>query len=241
MSAAEAGTDPPIRVIVADDVALLRGGVVTILATEPGIEVVGEATSGAEALALALRTQPDVAVLDIRMPDLDGIEATRLLQAQLPATRVLVVTMFHLDEYVLAALRAGASGYLLKDAGPDALVDAVRTVARGDALLSPSITRKLISHYVRTPAPDAAVAERLSRLTMREIDVVRLVAQGLTNIEIGARLQLSAGTIKTHVTNVLTKFGLRNRTQIVIAAYETGLVELGHGLVAETPQRQPSG
>ncbi|HST41343.1 MAG TPA: response regulator transcription factor, partial [Conexibacter sp.] len=196
--------------------------------------------NSAEAISLTAELKPQVVLMDVRMPDLDGIEATRLLQAQLPATRVLVVTMFHLDEYVLAALRAGASGYLLKDAGPDALVDAVRTVARGDALLSPSITRKLISHYVRTPAPDAAVAERLSRLTMREIDVVRLVAQGLTNIEIGARLQLSAGTIKTHVTNVLTKFGLRNRTQIVIAAYETGLVELGHGLVAETPQ-PPSG
>jgi DNA-binding NarL/FixJ family response regulator len=216
-----------LRVIVADDVALLRGGIVTILDADPGIRVVGEAATGAEAVELAIRTSPDVAVMDIRMPGLDGIEATRRLQERMPKTRILVVTMFHLDDYVLGALRAGAAGYLLKDAGPEALVDAVRTVARGDALLSPSITRRLIEHYVRRPSADKALGGRVDRLTAREIDVARLVALGLTNVEVGRRLHLSAGTIKTHVTNVLSKLELRNRTQIVVAAYETGLVGIG--------------
>jgi DNA-binding NarL/FixJ family response regulator len=221
-----------IRVVVADDMALVRGGMRMILEADPGIRVVGEASNGAEAVELVIRHQPDVAVMDIRMPDVDGLEATRKLQRRMPNTRVLVVTTFHLDEYVLAALRAGAAGFLLKDTAPDSLVDAVRTVAAGEALLSPAVTRQLIAHYVQRPTPDEALAGRLSELTPREVDVMRLVARGMTNAEIAGQLFLGEGTIKTHVTSILSKLGLRNRTQIVVAAYESGLVELGQDPLA---------
>jgi len=222
-----------IRVVVADDMALVRGGMRMILEAGDGIRVVGEAADGAAAVELVARARPDVAVLDIRMPGLDGIEATRHIQAQAPETRVLVVTTFQLDEYVLAALRAGAAGFLLKDSAPDALVDAVRVVAAGDALLSPAVTRQLIAHYVQRPAPDAELARRMAALTSRERDVARLVARGMTNAEIGGRLYLGEGTVKTHVTAILGKLGLRNRAQIVVAAYETGLVEVGQRPLAD--------
>jgi DNA-binding NarL/FixJ family response regulator len=216
-----------IRVVVADDMALVRGGMKMILEADPGIRVVGEADDGAAAVEEAIRTSPDVAVMDIRMPGVDGIEATRRLQQRMPSVRVLVVTTFHLDEYVHEALRAGAAGFLLKDTAPDSLVGAVRTVAAGDALLSPAVTRQLIEHYVQRPAPDAALTGKLAELTPRELDVARLVARGMTNAEIAATLFLGEGTVKTHVTAILSKLGLRNRTQIVVAAYESGLVELG--------------
>ncbi len=216
-----------IRVVVADDMALVRGGMKMILEADPEIRVVGEASDGAAAVEEIIRTSPDVAVMDIRMPGVDGIEATRRLQQRMPGVRVLVVTTFHLDEYVLAALRAGAAGFLLKDTAPDSLVGAVRTVAAGDALLSPAVTRQLIEHYVRRPTPDEELTGRLAELTPRELDVARLVARGMTNAEIAAQLFLGEGTVKTHVTSILSKLGLRNRTQIVVAAYESGLVELG--------------
>lgn len=222
-----------IRVVVADDMALVRGGMRMILEAGDGIRVVGEAADGAAAVELVARARPDVAVLDIRMPGLDGIEATRHIQAQAPETRVLVVTTFQLDEYVLAALRVVAAGFLLKDSAPDALVDAVRVVAAGDALLSPAVTRQLIAHYVQRPAPDAELARRMAALTSRERDVARLVARGMTNAEIGGRLYLGEGTVKTHVTAILGKLGLRNRAQIVVAAYETGLVEVGQRPLAD--------
>jgi DNA-binding NarL/FixJ family response regulator len=216
-----------IRVVVADDMALVRGGMKMILEADPGIRVVGEAADGADAVEQAIRTGPDVAVMDIRMPGVDGIEATRRLQQRMPAVRVLVVTTFHLDEYVHEALRAGAAGFLLKDTAPDSLVGAVRTVAAGDALLSPAVTRQLIEHYVQRPTPDADLTDRLAELTPREVDVARLVARGMTNAEIAGELFLGEGTVKTHVTAILSKLALRNRTQIVVAAYESGLVELG--------------
>lgn len=216
-----------IRVVVADDMALVRGGMKMILEADPGIRVVGEAADGADAVEQIIRTGPDVAVMDIRMPGTDGIEATRRLQRRMPGVRVLVVTTFHLDEYVHEALRAGAAGFLLKDTAPDSLVDAVRTVAAGDALLSPAVTRQLIEHYVQRPTPDEDLTERLAELTPREVDVARLVARGMTNAEIARELFLGEGTVKTHVTAILSKLGLRNRTQIVVAAYESGLVELG--------------
>lgn len=216
-----------IRVVVADDMALVRGGMRMILEADPGVRVVGEAADGADAVEQAIRTGPDVAVMDIRMPNVDGIEATRRLQQRMPDVRVLVVTTFHLDEYVHEALRAGAAGFLLKDTAPDSLVGAVRTVASGDALLSPAVTRQLIEHYVQRPTPDAGLTGRLAELTPRELDVARLVARGMTNAEIAAELFLGEGTVKTHVTSILSKLALRNRTQIVVAAYESGLVELG--------------
>jgi DNA-binding NarL/FixJ family response regulator len=223
-----------IRTIVADDTALVRGGMRMFLEAAEGISVVGEAADGAEAVELCIRTQPDVAVMDIRMPGVDGIEATRRLQQRIPRTRVLVVTTFHLDEYVLEALRAGAAGFLLKDTAPDALVDAVRVVAGGEALLSPAVTRQLIAHYVQRPTPDEALTDRLAELTPREIDVARLVARGMTNAEVGSQLYLGEGTVKTHVTSILSKLGLRNRAQIVVAAYESGLVELGQDAFGST-------
>lgn len=216
-----------VRVLVADDMALVRGGMRLVLETDERIRVVGEAADGAEAVELAIRTRPDVAVLDIRMPGVDGIEATRQIQARVPSTRVLVVTTFHLDEYVLAALRAGAAGFLLKDTAPDALVDAVHVVAGGEALLSPAVTGQLIAHYVKRPMPDEALAGRLAELTPRELDVARLIARGMTNAEIARELYLGEGTVKTHVTAILSKLDLRNRTQIVVVAYESGLVEVG--------------
>lgn len=216
-----------IRVVLADDQTLMRGGMRVLLEAIDDFRVVGEAADGREAVELAIRHRPDVVLMDIRMPELDGIEATRRLQRDAPDVRVLIVTTFHLDEYVLEALRAGAAGFILKDVKPADLVEAVRVVATGEALLAPAVTRKLIERYVRQPVPNAQLTERLAELTGRELDVLREVARGLSNADIAGRLYLSEGTVKTHVTNVLSKLGVRSRTQAVVVAYETGLVEPG--------------
>lgn len=216
-----------IRVGIADDHALVRGGMRLVLEVADDIKIVGEAENGREAVDLAARERPDVIVMDIRMPEVDGIEATRRVLSRSPGTRVLVVTTFDLDEYVFEALRAGAGGFLLKDSAPDSLADAIRTVARGDSLLAPSVTRQLVESFVRRTSPDAGLSGRLSELTEREVEVMCLVARGMTNAEIAAELYLGEGTVKSHVTALLSKLGLRNRAQIVVAAYESGLVEVG--------------
>jgi DNA-binding NarL/FixJ family response regulator len=216
-----------IKLLIADDHALARGGLRGIFAAEEEYEVVGEAIDGADAVEQALRLHPDVVVMDIRMPRLDGIEATRRLQAHASPPHVLVLTTFDLDEYVYEALRAGASGFMLKDAPPSQLVEAVRTVAQGETLLAPAVTRRLVERYVRRPTPDAGAQERLAQLTDREREVLELVARGLSNGEIATRLYLSEATVKTHVTRILSKLDLRDRVQAVVLAYEVGLVEPG--------------
>ncbi len=217
-----------IRVLLVDDQALVRGGFHSILDGQDDLEVVGEAADGVEAIDLALATSPDVILMDIRMPRLDGIEATRrLLSAGRVRSRVLVLTTFDQDEYVYAALRAGASGFLLKSAPPRELASAVRTVAAGDALLAPEITRRMIEEYVRRPRPEGDAPRRWSALTPRELEVLGLIARGHSNAEVAAALFLSEPTVKTHVTHVLTKLGLRDRVQAVVFAYESGLVQPG--------------
>jgi len=213
-----------IRVLLADDQALVRGGFRLILDAEPDIEVVAEASDGGQAIDEALRARPDVVLMDIRMPTLDGIQATRQLVPQLPATRVVMLTTFDLDDYVVDAFRAGASGFLLKTAPPAQLVAAVHTVYVGDALLAPASTRRLIEQHVRPPGP----APALDMLTAREHDVLRLLARGLTNAEIAQQLVVEPSTIKSHVASVLAKLGLRDRVQAVITAYEIGLIQPGH-------------
>ena len=212
-----------ISVLLADDQALVRGGFRLILEAEPDIDVIAEAADGAQAIEKALQSRPDVVLMDIRMPALDGIEAARQLVPELPATRVVMLTTFDLDEYIVAAFRAGASGFLLKTAPPQQLVAAVRTVHAGDALLAPASTRRLIEQFARPP--DQAPA--LDMLTPREHDVLRLLARGLTNAEIAQQLVVEPSTIKSHVASVLQKLGLRDRVQAVIAAYETGLIQPG--------------
>ncbi|WP_067137482.1 response regulator [Microtetraspora malaysiensis] len=217
-----------IRVLLADDQALVRGGFRSILDGQPDIEVMGEAADGAEAVAAALAGDPDVVVMDIRMPRIDGIEATRRLLADgRSRARVLILTTFDHDEYVYTALRAGASGFLLKTAPPRQLADAIRTVAAGEALLAPEITRRMIEDYVRQPRPSAAALVGLNQLTPREREVLVLIARGLSNAEIAAALFLSEPTIKTHVTRVLAKLTLRDRVQAVVFAYECGLIRPG--------------
>jgi DNA-binding NarL/FixJ family response regulator len=217
-----------IRVLVVDDQALVRGGFRMILESESDIEVCGEAGDGTEAVTAALEKRPDVVLMDVRMPSMDGVEATRrLLSSPGVTSRVLMLTTFDLDEYVYDALRAGASGFLLKDVDPADLVQAVRVVARGDALLAPSVTRRLVAQYVARPAPTSGVPPALAGLTARELDVLRQVARGLTNAEIAGELYLSPATVKTHVARVLTKLDLRDRVQAVVLAYETGLVAPG--------------
>ena len=212
-----------IRVLLADDQALVRGGFRLILDTEPDMEVVAEAADGNEAVARALECQPDVVLMDIRMPALDGIEATRQLLPQLAAARVVILTTFDLDDYIVDAFRAGASGFLLKTAPPSQLVAAVRTVHAGDALLAPASTRRLIEQFARPPGP----APVLDTLTARELDVLRLLARGLTNAEIAAQFVVEPSTVKSHVASVLAKLGLRDRIQAVVFAYESGLVRPG--------------
>ena len=213
-----------LRVVVADDQALVRTGFRMIL-TVDGIEVVGEATNGAEAIDAVRRTLPDVVLMDIRMPEMDGLEATRrILTGATNEPRVIILTTFDLDHYVYAALSAGASGFLLKDVTPEHLVAAVRMVRSGDALLAPAITRRLVERFASRSADTAAIHRDLSALTPRELEVLRLLAQGLSNAELAARLHLSEATVKTHVARILGKLGLRDRVQAVVVAYETGLV-----------------
>jgi DNA-binding NarL/FixJ family response regulator len=215
-----------IRVLIADDQALVRTGFRVILDAEPDLEVVGEAGDGHEAVELVPQKRPEVVLMDIRMPNLDGIEATRRLTALPRAPRVLMLTTFDLDEYVYEALRAGASGFLLKDAGADELLHAVRVVAGGEALLSPSITRRLIADYARRP-PASEQPAALAELTPRELEVLRMLARGLSNGEIARELVLGEATVKTHVARVFQKLDLHDRAQAVVLAYETGLVVPG--------------
>jgi DNA-binding NarL/FixJ family response regulator len=223
-----------IRVMIADDQALVRGGFHSILAGQDDIEVVGEAEDGNEAVELVERLQPDVVLMDIRMPGIDGLEATRRIVARGIATRVLVLTTFDVDDYVYEAMKAGASGFLLKTAPPRQLADAVRTVAAGDALLAPSITRRLVEQFVRRPPPGATVPPALEELTERERDVLRLLARALSNAEIAAELVVSEATVKSHVNRILTKLNLRDRAQAIVLAYEIGLVEPGSSATTPT-------
>jgi DNA-binding NarL/FixJ family response regulator len=215
-----------IRVLVADDQALVRGGFRHIVDAQPDMEVVGEAADGQEALRLARETSPTVVLMDIRMPNLDGLEATRRLAAAPDAPRILVLTTFDADEYVYEAIVGGASGFLLKDVSPEQLAQAIRTVAAGETLLAQAVTLRLIERFVRRPRAGAS-HEALAELTEREVEVLRLVAQGLSNAEIAAALFVSGATVKTHITHLLAKLQLRDRVQAVILAYETGLVEPG--------------
>jgi DNA-binding NarL/FixJ family response regulator len=212
-----------IRVLVADDQAMVRAGFRMLLSREPGIEVVGEAADGVEAVRLAAQCRPTVVLMDIRMPRLDGLEATRQILGSESAARVLVLTTFDLDEYIFEALNAGASGFVLKDDPPESLVAAIRTVAAGESLLSPAVTRRVIARFTRLARPTRPA--ELETLTPRELDVLRLVAEGLSNAEIAARLFIGDGTVKTHVAHVLAKLGLRDRVQAVVLAHRVGLVD----------------
>jgi DNA-binding NarL/FixJ family response regulator len=214
-----------VRIVIADDQALLRGSFQALIDSDPEFTVVGAAGTGREAVDLATREEPDLVLMDVRMPEMDGIEATRLICAERPETRVLILTMFDLDAYVFAALRAGASGFLLKDARPADLLEAVRTVAAGDALLAPKVTRRLINEFTRRSEP-RRVADELGKITERERDVLTLIAKGHSNAEIAERLHVTPGTVKTHVSHLLGKFEARDRAQLVIVAYETGLVSV---------------
>jgi DNA-binding NarL/FixJ family response regulator len=218
-----------IRILVVDDQALVRSGFHLILDSESDFEVVGEAADGEEAIQLARELRPDVVLMDVRMPRMDGVEATRTLAAD-GATRVLILTTFDLDEHLFAAVRAGASGFLLKDVPPDDLASAVRAVARGDALIEPRMTRRLLEEFARHPATDRAprTPEAVGeQLTARELEVFRAVARGRSNGEIAGELYISETTVKTHVAHILTKLGLRDRIQAVVLAYESGLLPPG--------------
>ncbi|MEU6102297.1 response regulator transcription factor [Streptomyces flaveolus] len=214
-----------IRVLIADDQQMVRQGFTVLLNTQPDIEVVGQAVDGLDAVAQVAELAPDVVLMDIRMPELGGIEATRRITVATPQIRVLVLTTFDLDEYVYEALRAGASGFLLKDASADQLAEAVRVVAAGDALLAPGITRRLLTEFSRLrDRPRTPLKERVGGLTERETEVLALIAQGLSNAEIATRLVVAEQTVKTHVGRILVKLGLRDRTQAAVFAYESGLV-----------------
>jgi DNA-binding NarL/FixJ family response regulator len=217
-----------VRVVVADDQELVRAGFTAVLGTQPDFEVVGEAATGREAVDLARTHRPDVVLMDVRMPDLDGIAATaEICRDARTRSRVLILTTFDLDEYVLAALRAGASGFLLKDAPRDALYAAVRTVAAGDALLAPSVTRRLIERHLRLDQPSPELVAGLDRMTDRERQVLVLLARGLSNTEIATRLHLSEATVRTHIGHLFAKIGARDRAQAVVFAYESGIVHAG--------------
>jgi DNA-binding NarL/FixJ family response regulator len=222
-----------IRVLIADDQALVRGGFRMILDAQKDIEVVGEASDGHEALARAREVNPDIVLMDIRMPELDGLEATRRLLAGDGGPRVLILTTFDADEYVYEAMKAGASGFLLKDVRPEQLAEAVRVVAAGEALLAPAITRRLVEQFVRRPPPGTSRPPELAQLTERELDVLVLVARGLSNSEIASALFLTEATVKTHLTHILTKLNLRDRVQAVVLAYESGLVQPGEQRVSD--------
>ena len=214
-----------IRVLVADDQSMVRAGFRMLLSGEPDIEVVAEAIDGREAVAKAVSFTPDVVLMDIRMPELDGLEATRRILAEQPEVRILVLTTFDLDEYVYDALRAGASGFMLKDEPPERLIAAVRTVASGDGLLSPAVTTRVIQEFARSNR--LAATPGLGELTARENDVLKLVVRGMSNGEIAAEMHLSETTVKTHVSHTLRKLGVRDRVHAVVLAYETGLVTPG--------------
>jgi len=218
-----------IRVGVADDQALVRSGFCVLLRSEPDIEVVGEAANGIEAVDLARRENPDVMLMDIRMPEMDGLEATRQITGAeaTQATRVLILTTFDLDEYVFDALRAGASGFLLKDTQPVDLLTAVRVIADGEALLAPKITRRLIEEFARTPTPAVMATVPIASLTDRELEVLTAIAKGMSNAEIAEQLFMSHATAKTHVSHLLTKLNARDRAQLVMLAYEAGIATRG--------------
>jgi DNA-binding NarL/FixJ family response regulator len=217
-----------IRVLVVDDQELVRTGLRAILAAQSGIDVIGEASDGEQAVEAAARLSPDVVLMDVRMPVMDGLEATRRIVAlPEPAPRVLVLTTFDLDEYVYEALRAGASGFLLKGAPTERVVEAVRVIAAGDALISPSVTRRLIDEFARRPRSDAPTPAQIEELTAREREVLDLVARGRSNPEIAAELIVSAATVKTHVAHILMKLGVRDRVQAVILLYESGVIQPG--------------
>jgi DNA-binding NarL/FixJ family response regulator len=217
-----------IRVVIADDQVLVRTGLRTILDNAGGFDIVGEAADGHEAVQHARALRPDIVLMDVRMPNLDGIAATRQIRAAPDAPRVLVLTTFDLDEYVYAGLRAGASGFLLKDARAADLVSAIHSVLAGDSVVAPSATRRLIERYLQqTPEPDRTRSRSLATLTERERDVLTKLARGLTNAEIAAELYLTEGTVKTYISRILTKLGLRDRVQAVIYAYDTGLARPG--------------
>jgi DNA-binding NarL/FixJ family response regulator len=217
-----------ITVLTADDQPLMRSALRMCLAAEPDLELVGEATDGLKAVELANRLRPDVALVDIRMPHLDGIAVTQRLTGRPRATKVLVLTTFDLDDYIVDALRAGASGFLLKDAGAEEIVHAVRVIAAGDALLAPKVTRRLLDRYShRLPRTDSRRPEVSRLLTNREVEVYELVARGYTNAQIGQELNVAASSVKTHVSHILTKLGVADRVQLVIMAYETGLIQPG--------------
>ncbi|GAA2400038.1 response regulator transcription factor [Actinomadura vinacea] len=217
-----------IRVLIADDQAMVREGFSVLLGARPDIDIAGEAADGRDAVERAAALRPDVVLMDVRMPVMSGLEATRLITAAGTA-RVLVLTTFDLDEYVYEALRSGASGFMLKSATGDALAEAVRVVAGGEALLAPSVTRRLLSHFARLGGAGGRPLKVVEELTERETEVLALVAGGLSNAEIGARLVVAEQTVKTHVSRILTKLGLRDRTQAAVYAYETGLVRPGAG------------
>jgi DNA-binding NarL/FixJ family response regulator len=215
-----------IRVLIVDDQALVRGGLEMILSAQPDIEVVAMAEDGAQAVALAAEYAPDVVLMDVRMPGMDGLESTRLIMASEPVgTRVVMLTTFDADEYVYDALLAGASGFLLKETRPEVLADAVRTVAGGEALLAPAVLRRLIDRHAATPA--SRDAGRLSVLTEREVEVLRTIARGASNADIARELWISETTVKTHITRIFRKLDLRDRAQAVVLAYETGLIRPG--------------
>lgn len=212
------------RVLLVDDQALVRTGFRIMLDAQPDIEVVGEAGDGAEAITLAAELAPDVVCMDVQMPGVDGLEATRRVTSASVAPAVLVLTTFDRDDYLFRALEAGASGFLLKTASPEQLIDAVRVLAAGDALLSPAVTRRVIERFAPDAAPGPAVDPRIAELTEREADVFRLLAEGLSNAEIAARLYVGEATVKTHVSNVLLKLGVRDRVQAVVHAYRSGFI-----------------
>jgi DNA-binding NarL/FixJ family response regulator len=216
-----------IRVVVADDQGMVRSGLSVLLNAQPDIEVIAEAVNGEEAIARAAELHPDVILMDVRMPVLDGLQATRVITEMADAPKVLVLTTFDLDDYVYEALRSGASGFLLKDASAGELAAAVRLVAAGDALLSPGVTRRLIAEFARMGAPRSPGRQQLDGLTERESEVLALVARGMSNAEIAGYLIVAEQTVKTHVSRILMKLGLRDRTQAVVLAYETGLVHPG--------------
>jgi len=217
-----------IRVLVADDQSMVRAGFRMLLANEDDIEVVGEASNGLEAVEKVARFLPTVVLMDIRMPELDGLEATRRILAADDPPRILILTTFDLDEYVYEALRAGASGFVLKDDPPEQLLTAIRTVAAGEALLSPAVTKGVIAQFTRLPRPTPPA--KLEELTERELDVLRLIARGLSNAEIAQELFISDTTVKTHITHIFQKLGLRDRVQAVVLAYQAGLAEVGSDL-----------